>query len=114
MQSKYADWWWLSRSLAIGMGTSIALGICLQVRLLFAVGRADGLAAVGYLLGPIYGFIAAILLYAIFALFGFLVLPRIRSRFLLNRGRVRVIIWGLSGIAAIVFAAVNVAYGPFF
>ena len=114
MQSKYADWWWLSRSLAIGMGTSIALGICLQVRLLFAVGRAHGLAAVGYLLGPIYGFIAAILLYVIFELFGFLVLPRIRSQFLLNRGRVRVIIWGLSGIAAIVFAAVNVAYGPFF
>lgn len=114
MPSKYADWWWLSRSLAIGVGASIALGICLQVRLLFAVGRADGLAAVGYLLGPVYGFIAAVALYAIFALFGFIVLPRIRSQFLLNRGRVRVIIWGLSGFTAIVFAAVNVAYGPFF
>jgi hypothetical protein len=108
MQPKYSDWWWLSRSLAIGVGASIALGICLQVRLLFAVGRADGLAAMGYLLGPVYGFIAAIALYAILALFGFLVLPRSRSQFLLNRGRVRVIIWGLSGIAAIVFAVVAV------
>jgi hypothetical protein len=106
MQSKYADWWWLSRSLAIGMGASIALGICLQVRLLFAVGRADGLTSVGYVLGPAYGLVAAIALYIILALFGFLVLPRIRSQFLLNRGRVRVIIWGLSGIAAVVFAVV--------
>ena len=106
MLSKYADWWWLSRNLALGMGASIALGMCLQVRLLFAVGRADGLAAVGYLLGPVYGSIAAIVLYAILAIFGVLVLPRIRSQFLLDRGRVRFIIWGLSGIAAVVFAVV--------
>ena len=104
MQSRYADWWWFSRSLAIGIGVSIALGICLQVRLLFAVGRADGLAAVGYLLGPVYGCIAAIALYAVLAIFGFLVLPRIRSQFVLNRARVRVFIWGFSGIAAVVFA----------
>lgn len=90
------------------MGASIALGICLQVRLLFAVGRADKLAAVGYLLGPVYGLIAAIALYAILALFGFLFLPRIRSQFSLNRGRVRAIIWALSAIAVIVFAVVAV------
>ena len=114
MQSKHADWLWLSRNSAMAVGVALALSIVIQVFILASVGKGSSTTPLGLIFGPIYGVIAAIVLYAILAIFGFLVLPRIRSQFLLNRGRVRVIIWGLSGFTAIVFAAVNVAYGPFF
>jgi hypothetical protein len=114
MQSKNADWWWLSRNSAMSVGVALALSIVIQVFILASVGKGSSTTPLGLIFGPIYGVIAAIVLYAILALLGFLVLPRITSCFSLNRSRARVIIWCVSGISAAVFAAVNVAYGPFF
>jgi hypothetical protein len=108
MTSKYEDWWWLSRLLSLAVGAAITLSMVTQVFLLACVGRGSSTTPLGLIFGPIYGVMGAISLYAMLTLVGFIVLPRVAARFQVDRGRVRVVVWCLAGLAAGVFATVAV------
>jgi hypothetical protein len=108
MTSKYEDWWWLSRLLSLAVGAAIALSMVTQVFLLAYVGRGSSTTPLGMIFGPIYGMMGAISLYAMLTLVGFIVLPRVAARFQVDRGRVRLVVWCLAGLAAVVFATVVV------